>query len=239
MKNKTIKPPKTLSKIMDTNQTEDDISLFATQANNSNTNNSHHINNELNDDIEEFMLTSQIHGAVEDEDKEGVKQKYIDVTLKQLEHDRQLQTLEKHHETKTIPVGLRIQIRSTVSLSDDLKKEWDATMHSCSNTLLHILSNHHRDAIKAHKNQRDTLKKEFTEVQIKEINKCVIEQHNTNISSRKRRHQPQQNREEYRPAKTIPYYQHNKQLPPQLPRQTPDLTYKSKNYQPRQPKPNW
>ena len=229
---------------MDTDQTEMDISLFATQAKanttttTNNKNNNSHISNEFDDDIEEFMLTSRIHGAVEEKDQENVKQKYIELTLKLLEHDRQLQTLEKHSETKTIPVGLRIHIRSTVSLSTELKKDWDATMHSCSNKLLHILSKHHKDAITTQKNQRNTLRKEFTEIELKEINKSVIERHNANISSRKRKHQPQ-NRVEHRPAKTIPNHRNNNQLPLQLSRQTLHSTYKSKNYLPRQPKPNW
>ena len=97
------------------------------------------------DDIEEFMQANRIEKNIEVTEKpKEFKYHYINSTLNLLEHDRQLRILETHAGANTVPVGLKVKIRSTVNLSDELKKEWDATMHSCSQTLLHILTRHYR-----------------------------------------------------------------------------------------------
>ena len=190
---------------------------------------------EFSDDIEEFMITCRMQGDVRD-NKEDKKRKYIEATKKLLEHDRQLQILETHTDAKTIPVGLQIHVRSTVSLSNELKKQWDATTHTCSENLLQIIATHHKDAIATHKELRNSLKTEFTENQLKIINKNVIDQHNADFASRqsKRKYQPKQ-LEENRPPKR-PFYR-NKGYQPR--RKNSNSTNPSKNYQTHQLKPNW
>ena len=148
---------------------------------------------EPEDDIEEFMMASRVDQNVQSTKKRDYKDDYTQTSLKLLEHDRQLHNLEQHTKNKTVPYGLIVNLRSSANLETDLKKEWNATLHSCSETLLQILIKHHKKAKETYAMQRNALKKHISDSELKIINKGVIEQHNASTHSRKRKYEEREN----------------------------------------------
>lgn len=137
------------------------------------------------DEIERFisMSISKVSSTTNREARE----KYIKSTNKQLDHLRQIQLLEAHVTNKTMPSGLKVNIRSTVNLPEELKDKWNTTIHSCSETLLQILLEHHQQEINIYQNERDKLKQELPEGELTTLNKTLIQEHNQNVATRENR----------------------------------------------------
>ena len=199
---------------------------------------------EFGDEIEAYMISRRIQGEKKmitnkssKNNNNNEKSKYAESTAKRLEHDRQLQILEGHATEGTIPTGLKIHVRSTVSLPEKLRETWNATTHSCSEKLLKILTTYHQDMLTHYKAQCNDLKAHISSSELKSINKNVIDRHNANLTSRqtrKRKNNHNKMSEENDPKKVFlkpPFKTRSNQ-----PQDT--HLHGSKNHQARRLKPN-
>lgn len=181
---KPLPTPKLTNLLDDIEMEEFNISEFATQptvsliTTSTKSNSKPTLNTKRDvDEIEQYILNTRRHLDTST-NKENKKTDYIDESKKLLDYNRQLQILEMHLAAGTVPFGLKIQVRSTMSLPAELKNEWNATVHSCSNTLLQILIKHHKNNVKKCKENRESLKKEFSSDELNNFNKFCIQQHN-------------------------------------------------------------
>ena len=72
-------------------------------------------------------------------------------------HKRNLKKLRKHRNLSTLPTSLKINLKPTCPLSNDLQKKWDQCLVSCSTKLCNILITHHEEEILKSKNHSTNL----------------------------------------------------------------------------------